>query len=155
MSLRLMATVLTLLLCSGSSGAQQANPSTGHFYELTPALGDVQAARSYAQSVGGHLVTIEDAAEQAWLEATFPGNHWIGLSDSMLEGSFVWDGGQPLGYTNWGAGQPDNVSPFCGERGLRLDGRRRVVRRLAQLSLDAAASRHRRVSQRGYRDRPG
>ena len=34
--------------------------------------------------------------------------YWIGLSDVVSEGTFVWSNGQPVTYTNWNAGQPDN-----------------------------------------------
>ena len=33
---------------------------------------------------------------------------FIGLSDSNIEGTFVWSDGCPLAYTNWEAGEPDN-----------------------------------------------
>jgi lectin-like protein/PEP-CTERM motif-containing protein len=33
---------------------------------------------------------------------------WIGLTDQAQEGHFVWTSGEPLTYTNWIPGQPDN-----------------------------------------------
>lgn len=98
---------------SAQVGNLEFNPTTGHHYLLSPGFQTVASARAYAQSVGGHLVAIDDAAEQAWINSRFPGTHWIGLKDSTTEGTFVWDNGQPLSYTHWAMGQPDNVSPFC------------------------------------------
>ena len=34
---------------------------------------------------------------------------WIGASDILVEGNWTWESnGQPLTYTNWGPGQPNN-----------------------------------------------
>ncbi|MCB9881252.1 MAG: hypothetical protein H6834_05630 [Planctomycetes bacterium] len=32
---------------------------------------------------------------------------WIGLNDVANEGTFVWSSGEPLGFTRWGAGEPN------------------------------------------------
>ena len=62
---------------------------------------------------GGHLVTINDAAENQWIADTFVGSFypWIGLSDVADEGSFVWSGGEAATYRNWWPGEPNNC---CG-----------------------------------------
>ncbi len=71
-------------------------------------------AESFAHTLGGHLVTINDAREQAWITNTFtPGNRldfflWIGLNDAAVEGEFVWSSGQPVTYTNWAPGEPND-----------------------------------------------
>jgi hypothetical protein len=51
------------------------------------------AAEAEAVSLGGHLVTINDAAEQRWITNAFlplAGTHylWIGLTDRDVEGTF-------------------------------------------------------------------
>ena len=56
----------------------------GHFYTLTEGSGNWTAREAEAQALGGHLVTIDDAGEQAFLRQTFErlgANLWIGLSD--------------------------------------------------------------------------
>ena len=59
--------------------------------------------------MGGHLVTVNDGAEQAWLVATFGGGslYWIGFNDIAAEGSWVWVSGEPVTYTNWAGGEPN------------------------------------------------
>ena len=59
--------------------------------------------------MGGHLVTVKDGAEQAWLVATFGGGslYWIGFSDIAAEGSWMWVSGEPVTYTNWAGGEPN------------------------------------------------
>ncbi len=60
--------------------------------------------------LGGHLVTISDAAENAFVNDLNGGDWWLGLSDVDTEGQFVWVTGEPLTFTNWDPGQPDNNS---------------------------------------------
>jgi len=81
----------------------------GSEYQLTSAT-TWQQAQSEAEALGGNLVTINDAAEQAWLQDTFGGNErlWTGLTDSATEGEFAWSSGANVNYTNWSQNQPDN-----------------------------------------------
>ncbi|MEI7538818.1 MAG: C-type lectin domain-containing protein, partial [Comamonadaceae bacterium] len=79
----------------------------GHQYLLTDAGMNWTAAEAYAQSLGGHLVTIDDAAEQQWVMQNFGwSNPWIGLSDQAVEGAWVWSNGASTGYSNWASGHP-------------------------------------------------
>ena len=89
------------------------NPVTGsNYYLLTQSTWtDAQAE---AVSLGGNLVTINDAAENAFVYSTFgtfggtSRNLWIGLNDVAVEGVYTWVSGQPLSYTNWFPGEPNN-----------------------------------------------
>jgi len=86
----------------------QHNPATGHDYLF---VGDGRTwadAEAYAVSLGGHLVTINDPAEDAWLVSTFGTQYWIGLNDIAVEGVWVWSSGEPVTYTNWFPGEPNN-----------------------------------------------
>jgi len=59
---------------------------------------------------GSHLVSIGDAAENAFVAGLTPNNaSWIGFNDKASENNFVWANGEPVNYTNWGGGQPDNA----------------------------------------------
>ncbi len=64
-------------------------------------------ARAQAAAEGAYLVTINDEAEQKWLQAVF-GNQpiWIGLNDVATEGKWQWDNGEPVTYTNWEFQEP-------------------------------------------------
>ena len=86
----------------------------GHFYVITDSSQTWANAETYAQSLGGHLVTVNDAAEQDWLYATFGrfGDVWIGLTDQAVEGTWVWSSGQAVTYTNWASGQPYSNSSY-------------------------------------------
>jgi hypothetical protein len=96
------------------------NPATGHWYDLVSsgANGAWINAELNAQALGGHLVTINDAAEEAWLMAIFGTNNrfWIGFNDAAVEGTWVWSSGEPVTYTHWWAGEPNNsMPPAIGE----------------------------------------
>jgi len=56
-------------------------------------------AESQAQAWGGHLVAInERRAEQDWLWRMFGrfGDVWIGLSDQVVEETWVWSSGEEV-----------------------------------------------------------
>ena len=86
------------------------NPSNGHDYIVVSAGtgGSWSAAEAEAVALGGHLVTINDQAEQDWLVQTFGGDakYWIGFTDRDVAGTWEWISGQPITYTNWGSGEP-------------------------------------------------
>jgi len=72
-----------------------------------------------AIQLGGHLVTINDAAENQWVFNTFSnvggvGEYlWLGLNNLAHPGTsqFEWTSGEPVGYTNWQTVPPATLSP--------------------------------------------
>ena len=61
-----------------------------------------------ALSLGAHLATITSETENTFLNAS-GWDAWIGLTDEAVEGTFVWVTGEPLSYTNWYPGNPNNT----------------------------------------------
>jgi len=62
------------------------------------------------------LVTVQSAAEQHYLERTsVPGkSSWIGYTDAVKEGTWVWADGKQSSYTKWMTGRPDgDTSENC------------------------------------------
>ena len=106
---------LSAILCLASSAqltaySQILNPANNHYYYLL-GRGSWTACQAQAVTLGGNLVTINDAAENAWVYETFGGVDkplWIGLTDQATEGTFAWISGEPLTYSNWSAGEPNN-----------------------------------------------
>lgn len=85
------------------------SPSSTHTYLLSSS-GTWDQAEAEAIALGGHLVTVNDANEDAWLVSQFGNNEnfWIGLNDATQEGAFVWASGEPVTYTNWSEDEPNN-----------------------------------------------
>jgi hypothetical protein len=109
--------VLSLPTGPGARAAVLAGPITnaanGHVYYLLSANTWTQSENE-AIALGGHLVTINDDAENDWVYDTFSqfgGARralWLGLTDRQEEGKFVWASGEPSSYTHLSPGQPDN-----------------------------------------------
>ena len=87
------------------------NPNNNNTYHLLSASSWEDAA-SYARSLDGFLVTVDDEAENTWLFDTFASwdnqsrHLWIGLSDEGEEGQYRWHDGTPFMYREWGDAQP-------------------------------------------------
>jgi len=87
------------------------NPANNNTYHLLSASSWEEAA-SYARSLDGFLVTVDDEAENSWLFDTFASwdnqsrHLWTGLSDAGEEGSYRWHDGTPFLYRDWGEEQP-------------------------------------------------
>ncbi len=83
----------------------------GNEYVLTDGPKTWEIAQAEARNIGGNLVTINDAAEEAWLKETFGTDEgfWIGLSDRVNEGQFTWANGDAVTYTNWFPGEPNDA----------------------------------------------
>ena len=85
----------------------------GHGYMFVNQAKSWEQAKAYCASKGYHLVTIESAEENAFLDQTTNSkaawniSWWTGLNDRIGDKSFLWDDGTPLGYTNWDANEPD------------------------------------------------
>lgn len=121
----LSAAVVTPQLSAGSMPLTQWESAAGgndHYYQVFFDANFVQwsDASAHAQSLGGYLATITSEAENIFLTAmTFNGQayleSWIGLTDELVEGTFVWLTGEPLIYTNWAPGEPNDYQPAGGE----------------------------------------
>jgi hypothetical protein len=109
----LLVVIIVVLDVSARAGILAGpviNPANGHVYYLL-SRNTWSNAEAEAVSLGGHLATIRNAAEDSWVYSTFckyGGALWIGLTDRQKAFQFAWTSGEPVSYTNWGGGQPDN-----------------------------------------------
>ena len=72
-------------------------------------------AISICSAAGGNLVSINDSIENAYVSNILPGHFWIGYTDELVEGSFVWIDGSTSSYTNWANNEPNNSGPTNNE----------------------------------------
>jgi hypothetical protein len=104
------ASLVLIRVESAAQAASFTNPANGHTYTLT-SLASWTDAQAQAVSLGGNLVTINDATEQSWLLNTFGSTNlfWIGFTDRNTEGVFEWISGETSLYTNWSVGEPNDL----------------------------------------------
>ena len=89
---------------------------SGHEYALTNTRSNWATAEQEAIRAGGHLVTINDYAENMFIGNTFDdfvtGNYhiaWIGLVGSTSNNS--WISGEPVTFTTFSGGYGVNTGP--------------------------------------------
>ncbi len=111
----MIAFVLAYVLAPGGAWAYSwsYNPDTTHWYAVTSDNRSWEDAELEAQGAGGHLVTINNAAEEAWLRQTFDKDYtyWIGFTDRAQEGAWLWASGEAVTYAHWADDEPNNLNP--------------------------------------------
>lgn len=109
----LTATLISVPAMSEVIMGPVVNPANDHEYYLLEESTWTEA-EAEAVVLDGHLVTINDQAEQDWVWSTFSGDEsrslWTGFNDVEEEETFVWVSGEPVTYTNWLPGEPNHLS---------------------------------------------
>ena len=100
----------TEFLLETTMGGWIRNPANDHYYRLTEGQQSWLFDEAQAVAWGGHLVTINDEAEELWLRNTFGADKlfFIGLNDIAVEGEWGWVSGEPVTWTNWCSYEPNN-----------------------------------------------
>ena len=90
-------------------------------YRMGNAAVSWYVAEQDCESDGGHLPVVEDDDENSWLNSQGAG--WLGLSDHMTEGTFLWVTGATPTYTNWSLSEPNNLVGYedCAGQYLAAD----------------------------------
>lgn len=78
------------------------NPENNHAYKKIE-CSSWNDALIKAKAENAYLLTIEDEAEQKWIEARFTKRvfFWIGLQTPAKDKTWMWNNGNPIKYTNW------------------------------------------------------
>lgn len=116
--MRFFTILVAIAAITASSLAQTwfTNPTNGHQYAKIADNVDWPIAEQDAISFDGHLVTINDAAENEWVRSTFSIYNfdwmWIGLSEDQPWGqstrTWSWSSGETPNYFNWAPGEPSS-----------------------------------------------
>jgi hypothetical protein len=112
----------------GQQPALQADwvqsPVNGHWYGVDYTVRSWTDSEALAESLGGHLATIREQAEQSWIEANLgafaaipngSARLWMGLYQDLSApgysepgGGWKWASTETTTYTNWAPNQPDD-----------------------------------------------
>jgi len=118
-------------LFAGVAGAQSFQPvewkvsdgGNGHWYQVCERPGTFWQKEGWAESVGGHLATIQSQAENHMVKDLVTSLNWSpdpcnatlgGYQDrgspsySEPEGGWRWVTGEPFSFTEWAGGEPNN-----------------------------------------------
>ncbi|XP_028446708.1 galactose-specific lectin nattectin-like [Perca flavescens] len=124
---------LALLLCLSSGlltayGAAPCPPGWTQlgsrcfaFYIQTKTWSD---AETVCQAAGGNLASIHSDAEHKFLKdfiiqvSGTQKTSWIGGTDAVKEGTWMWSDGSKFDYKSWNAGEPNNLG---GENCLTMN----------------------------------
>lgn len=94
--------------------------ANGHWYAITEAADDFRVLQVFAESLGGTLVSITSAAENQFVYSNFvslgtcapvwcsPATFYIGFVRASQGGPFEWLTGEPVTFTSWNEGEPNN-----------------------------------------------
>jgi hypothetical protein len=72
------------------------------------------AAQGSAEAGGGYLATINSQAEQDFVQSVLSssnaptGSYWFGLRETVVEGNYQNFNGEPLTFSHWYPGEPNN-----------------------------------------------
>lgn len=83
----------------------------GHVYKLLSPDTWTASENFASGTLGSHLVTVNDAAENNWLISRFGSDKalWLGLHRTYPHSTtFVWSSGEAVTYTNWAANEPND-----------------------------------------------
>lgn len=119
-SLLISVVLFTTMLTAASFAATVNIPSdasvyNGHRYKIYSDSKTWTEAKSFCENLGGHLLTINSASEQEFVEnfllpfETTKAYHWIGLYDDGTNKNWKWVTGEPTNYTNWASGEPSDA----------------------------------------------
>jgi hypothetical protein len=103
------------LASTGNAEGSQVVGPNGHLYQRIDTGMMWHDARDYCTGLGAHLVTIGSQEENQFVYELLPWG-WLGATDEVTEGVWVWVTGEPWLFENWAPYEPNNCCPpeNCG-----------------------------------------
>jgi hypothetical protein len=97
---------------------------SNHYYYLSTATANFATAKTNSSGTNKHLVTINNANENAFVKGLISSDIWIGGEDIPANGTWSWVTGEPwAAYTNWDIAQPDNIGTETAVEMLSASGK--------------------------------
>jgi hypothetical protein len=112
-------------ICMGGDAAALAPDGSCLVHVKTPATYANAKTGCVALGMGAHLALLKNAALDTFAES-FIGttDTWIGATDLTTEGTFLWEDGAALAFTNWAMGEPNNAGNAYQEDCAMIAGAR-------------------------------
>ena len=111
--------------CTGGDAHGAAPDGTCFQFFTGPA--SFPDAETACETGGAHLAKVSNAGQNGVVAQLSTGVvAFIGATDAVTEGTFLWKDGTPLTYMNFRTGEPNNGSGQYEEDCLVLDGKKSV-----------------------------
>ena len=95
--------------CHSISIPHDATLYNGHYYLFVSAELSWQDAFDKCESMGGTLAAIKSQGDNEFMVKLIDGKCvWLGATDVVTEGTWLWPDGTKAIYTNWQSHEPDN-----------------------------------------------
>jgi hypothetical protein len=111
MKKRVLMSLVLLTMVGASLVFAQKSTFNGHQYQVFEDAKTWTDAKAQCEKLGGYLVTINNQAEQAFIESLISKGkknfYWIG-GYCNADRVFRWVTGEPMTYNNWVRGEPNN-----------------------------------------------
>lgn len=91
-------------------------------YLFIPSAQTWHAARDNCARLGARLAVVTSERENEFLVRHMNGSNFIGLSDEVQEGRWVWEDGSNIVYENFAEGEPNNSGGVEDVVEIRRDG---------------------------------
>ena len=95
--------------CSKNKIPKDATSFKGHHYKVYYEHVSWQQAQLKCVKMGGMLASVKSKEINDFIYKLSKGTClWLGASDKLMEGTWLWRDGSPMNYTNWASKGPDN-----------------------------------------------
>jgi hypothetical protein len=117
------ATPADTTTCTGGDLAM-ADPVYGHCYTFFATRMPRDAGKAACEGTGAHLARISSMTENNFVLSLVgsTGIAYLGANDLGAEGTFLWDDGTLIEYSNWNLGAPDSGGGLYEEDCVVIDG---------------------------------
>lgn len=117
---KIVAIIITIYLLPNLKMEVKASESipedavqySSNYYKIFDMAMSWEDAKIYCESIGGHLASITSMEENQFIVSIFTqpdiSFYWLGATDELQEGEWLWVTGEEFAYENWSENSPNN-----------------------------------------------